>query len=249
MRVLVTRAEGDAEATAARVAERGHRPVMAPLARIRPLPVAWPGTPPDAVTATSAHAFDALPPAPPALAALPLYAVGKRTAEAARRAGFRLVADAAGDAATLAARLRAQLTPGARVLYLAGRTRKPDLESRLAAAGILPEVQETYAIEPADSLPDPAKSALEQTEDLIVLHFSRGTAERFLALCRSAGLESAAVAVRHLCLSADVAAPLLAAGAGTVVVAPVPREPALLDLRERAGSRAAVPPPGGRGRG
>ncbi len=62
-----------------------------------------------------------------------------------------------------------------------------------------------------------------------VLHFSPRSAEMFVALARKARLESALRSIRHLCLSAAVAAVLSEAGA-RAEIAPRPEEAALLAL-------------------
>jgi uroporphyrinogen-III synthase len=63
-----------------------------------------------------------------------------------------------------------------------------------------------------------------------VLHYSPRSAAVFLGCARRAGLERAVLSVAHYCLSAAVAAPLVAAGAATVGIAPAPDEAALLRL-------------------
>lgn len=119
MKVLVVRAAEDARRTASRLAAAGHEAIVAPVLDIRDLDFAPPAGPFDAVVASSAHAFGR----PERLAdirSLPVHAVGARTAEAAREAGFQAAPIVAANAAELAAKARAALA-GARVLYLAGR--------------------------------------------------------------------------------------------------------------------------------
>ena len=81
------------------------------------------------------------------LATIPLYVVGARAARAARDAGLALAGEPTDDAAALAERLARTLPPGARLLYLAGRDRKPTLEATLAAAGLVVQAVELYAAE------------------------------------------------------------------------------------------------------
>jgi uroporphyrinogen-III synthase len=235
MRVVLTRAAEDAGATAEKLRAMGHEPVLAPLGTVATLPARWPRPLPDALAATSAHAFAGLLPLPGHAADLPVFAVGERTAEAARQAGFREALAGPGDALALAAAMAKRLAPEARVFYAAGRTRKPALEEALRARRFRLDVAETYAIEPAVLLPGQARVVLLDPKGTCALHYSRATVERFASLARSAGLEDAFVAMRHLCLSADVAAPLLAWGARSVEVADAPREAALLDLLGRKG--------------
>jgi uroporphyrinogen-III synthase len=63
-----------------------------------------------------------------------------------------------------------------------------------------------------------------------VLHFSRRSAEVYVAVARAAGLLESALRPAHFCLSAQVAAPLQSAGGRLVHVARQPAEAALLDL-------------------
>ncbi len=237
MRVIVTRPSPAAEATASRLAAMGHEPVIVPLLAVEATGAPIPAGPFDAVAATSANAFlafAALPP-PPALAGLPLHAVGERTAAAARRAGFRTVLDGGGDAVALAGSLARQLPPGGRVLYLAGVDRKPVLEASLRAAGFAVATAEVYS---ARRAPEPGLAAglLAGDTPTVALHYSRRSAEAFVATLVAAGHEAAMVCLPHLCLSADVAEPLKEAGATTVLIAARADEDALLARIADAGA-------------
>jgi uroporphyrinogen-III synthase len=66
-----------------------------------------------------------------------------------------------------------------------------------------------------------------------VLHYSRRSAETALALVREAGLETNFAALRHLCLSSDVADGLQGLKGAKVAVASRPDEDALLGLLSR----------------
>ncbi len=102
--VLVTRPEPDNDATAVLLRARGFEPLLAPMLAFQPLPfrdetdAAYRG-----VILTSANAIRAIATHPILLRlqALPVFAVGARTAEAARDVGFRDVRIAEGDAAAL----------------------------------------------------------------------------------------------------------------------------------------------------
>jgi uroporphyrinogen-III synthase len=150
--------------------------------------------------------------------------VGERTAAAARRAGFRAVVDAGGDAAALAESLARSVPPGGRVLYLAGTERKPVLEQRLREAGLAVTVAEVYTARASGELPP---GLFDEPTPTLALHYSRRTAEAFVAAARAGGHDAAMVRLPHLCLSADVAEPLKRAGASTILVARRPDEDAL----------------------
>ena len=106
-------------------------------------------------------------------AASPLYVVGARTARAAEARGWRLAAPPAPDAARLAETLRRELPPGASVLYLAGRDRKPALEAALGGFCAL-EVAEAYVAEARASWRPPEIRALASCA--AALHYSRRSA-------------------------------------------------------------------------
>jgi uroporphyrinogen-III synthase len=63
-----------------------------------------------------------------------------------------------------------------------------------------------------------------------VLHYSTRAAAAFVAAATAAGLRDLSMGARHLCLSAQVAAPLAAAGATAIDVASEPNEQALFAL-------------------
>ena len=71
--------------------------------------------------------------------ALPVFAVGERTAQAAREQGFTDVTSAEGNVSDLADLVAARLTPPARLLYLAGEERAGDLAGALRAKGFAVE--------------------------------------------------------------------------------------------------------------
>jgi uroporphyrinogen-III synthase len=229
MYVLVTRPEPAAERTAAALIARGHRVWKVPLMRIEPVAADLAGRW-GAVIVTSANAPAAIAddPAREALRKLPLFAVGARSAQAARVAGFADVTSAGGDVHDLV-RLLAARRAAAPLLYLAGEERSADLIGELAARGIAAEMRVVYRAVAAP-FPDELVAALEAGDVQAVLHFSRRSAENFIAGARDAGIAAQALAVRHYCLSAQVAEPLIAAGAKRVAVAPRPEEAALVEL-------------------
>lgn len=230
MQVLVTRPEPAAGQTAQRLAALGHAAIVDPMLRIAPTGADLPPGPFDAVAFTSvngvrafaAHADSAR------FAALPAFAVGPRTAAEARAAGFAQVTDCDGDAEALAGRLIAALGSGARVLNPAGEDRAADLGALLAGPGLSVVLAVVYAAVPADALSAPARAALAAGTIGAALHFSPRTVKTLLACARAAGLEDRLASMRHLCLSAQVAAPLVAVGG--IEIAAAPNEDALLAL-------------------
>ena len=118
MRVVVARPQPDAERTGRRLAASGYQPLVVPLMTTVPLETDL--TVADdvlALTATSANALLVLAGGLPAsYSRLPFFAVGSRTAEAARLSGATDVREGAGTAQELADLIAAELPPGSGVL-------------------------------------------------------------------------------------------------------------------------------------
>ena len=234
MHLLVTRPQPDAERMAASLRARGHDVTVAPLLRFEPVAdVDWGAGPWSGVLLTSVNAVRAITGTAlmARLAALPVFAVGGRTAEAARAAGFVHVRSADGDMDALADLVVRQREPTATALiYLAGEDRAGDLAGALAHHGISVRAVVVYRVVAATALPSGLGAQLAAGAIDGVLHFSRRSAETYLACAKGAGLVDRALTGWHYCLSANVAAPLLDAGATHVMVADRPDEAAVLDL-------------------
>ena len=231
MRIVVTRPQADGERTAAALAARGYDVLLAPLMRVEPIEAdltgGWGAV---AITSANAPVSIAGNPARAALAKLPLFAVGQRSAAAAMAAGFSDVTAAGGDLRDLV-RLIAERHADAKapLLYLAGEDRAADLIGELAVHGVAAEMCVVYRAVTAP-LPEELVAALQAGEVQGVLHFSARSAENYVSGARAAGVADRALAVAHYCLSAQVAEPLRAAGAPDIAVAHVPQEAALLEL-------------------
>ncbi len=233
MRILLTRARDEAMRTAEKLAAHGHLAIFSPVLEMLPTGAQWPNGVTDAVIATSAQAFDLAQfppqwPVPEARRLMPLFLVGSKTAEAARRRGFEGEAVLAPYAKDLAASVVNGVHPPARLLYLAGRDRKSDLEIRCREAGLDIIAIEIYEACAAARLSEEAIAAITKGEIDAVLHYSRRSAEIFLALAQAAGLDP--MLVRHMAISADAAAPLQAAGLLRLAIAAEPNEQAMLAL-------------------
>jgi uroporphyrinogen-III synthase len=231
--VLITRPEPGAAETAARVAALGFRPVLAPALTLSPRPVAaLPAA--QAVVVTSPAAARALP---AALHALPLFATGQASAEAARAAGFRDVAGAEGEAASLAELVAARCRPEAGPLLLAiGEGYGRELAASLRARGFRVHRRVVYAAREAASLPAEAEAALRQGMVGAALFFSPRSARAAMALIAGARLHEAARGIAALALSPRIASILRAWPWARVAVAEAPHQDRLLAL---LGARAA----------
>jgi uroporphyrinogen-III synthase len=226
-RVALFRAREDASASAARLRRLGFSVACAPAIEIKAQAVRPRRSGYDAVVATSVKAFlgDGL-----GDTSLPLYVVGARTGRAAKARGWRLAAPPAPDAAKLVETLNGALTPGAGVLYLAGRDRKGTvaaaLESRFAV-----EIVEAYAAEARETWSTGEVRALAPC--VAALHYSRRSAGLALALAIGSGGKARFLSFKHVCLSRDVAEPLEAAGASQIAIAETPDEAGLFRALRR----------------
>ena len=228
VRVLLTRAADDAERTRATLEGLGHRVLISPVIAVEATGAAWPGGAVDALMATSGQAFVAIGtdwgPTPEARRLVPMWLVGRRTEEAARARGFLGPTYVGPNAVSLAFEMGKRRGSG-RIVYLAGRDRKPDIEMALTVTEQKVEVVEVYEAKSVDHLDEQAVKALADGTLDAVLHFSRRSATLFANLMRHAGLSTSAL---HLCLSEDVAAPLADAG-WSVRIAAEATEPSLIE--------------------
>ena len=197
------------------------------------------------------------------LADLAVWTVGRRTQAAAAAAGFASAISADGDVNALA-RLVASKLPGpggegveragpphrpapgalpvpasdpqaaAPLLYCAGEERAGDLAGALRLHGLRVEAVTVYRATGVAELTPELRAELASGAIDAVMHYSARTAAAFVAAATRAGIEDLSIQTRHLCLSAQVAAPLAAAGATAIEVASEPTEQALLALISRA---------------
>lgn len=233
MRLLVTRPAPDGERTAAALRSRGHEVMLASLLRIEIAAAAPLGPGPwSAVLVTSAHAVEALAAHPrrAEIAALPVFAVGARTAALLRQAGFAQVAGTAADAAELVRQIRERPRMPGRLLYPAGADRSRDLAAELAPDGVVVDTIEVYRAMAKDAFPPEVAAVLAGGALDGILHFSRRSAEVCIDCARAAGLLDRTLRLAHYCLSGRIAAPLAAAGADRVRIAARPREASLIAL-------------------
>jgi uroporphyrinogen-III synthase len=218
LRVAVTRAPPQAEATAMRLRMLGYEPVLAPLLTIERLSFDTNVDDVQALLFTSANGVAAFAAASEARD-VPALCVGDATAAAAREAGFRAALSADGDAAALAALAQDKLDPrGGRLVHIAGAHVAGDLVGLLAGAGFDVERRIAYEAHAAAKLPQ----AFDERIDIVLFHSARA-AETFLRLGapNASGLTAA-------CLSPAVAAAAAGPPWKAVVVAAAPRDDALL---------------------
>lgn len=231
MKVLVTRAEGDAEKLAARLTERGHKSVIESLMTIRFRPEAARGIAPflegvQAVLFTSANGVRAFADASPRRD-FRAFAVGDATAGAGRAAGFADVTSAGGAVDDLAKLVIGRLKPrNGAVFHAAASVTAGDLQGPLEAAGFSVRRAVLYEAVESERLSDATRAAIARGEIDAALFFSPRNAATFVRL--AADLEEGCKHMVAVALSSAVAEKLAPLPWRRIVVAAAPNEAALL---------------------
>jgi uroporphyrinogen-III synthase len=231
MRILVTRPLEDGREIAARLAERGHQALLAPLLEPRfqdgPLLEEQGGELENvqALLATSANGIRAFI-RRSARRDLPVFAVGPQTAKQAREAGFSDVRSADGDAKDLAEATRRWATPDGVLLHVSAQDAPGALAESLTASGFSVRRCALYAIEPARALSPDAETALRQGTLDAAMFFSPRTAGIFGALTDTLPTER----LTAFCISPATAQALTPSRFAQVAVATRPNQDAMLTL-------------------
>jgi uroporphyrinogen-III synthase len=116
------------------------------------------------------------------------------------------------------------------LLYCAGEDRAGDLGRTLQAHGLRVDTVRVYRAAMVDDLAPEVRAAFADDAIDAVLHYSARTAAAFVAAAARAGIRDLSIQARHLCLSAQVAAPLATAGVTAIDIASAPNEQALFAL-------------------
>jgi uroporphyrinogen-III synthase len=232
MRILVTRPQPDADATAEILRGMGHEPVVAPLLEIRQLAKA--GSPEierfQAVLITSANGARALARATDRRDTQ-IYAVGAASAETARQAGFSSVESADGDVDTLEALVAERVDPdNGNLLHVTGSVTAGDLAGKLGRAGFFIEACQLYQANTVSTLPEAIEGGLQQHSLDAMLVFSPRTARTFMKLVKKAKAIELLSDINVFCLSEAVRAALDCACFRGVHVAERPEQDSLLRI-------------------
>jgi uroporphyrinogen-III synthase len=244
LRLLVTRPSPDAEATAGGLRALGHQAIVAPLLRIVFSPPPLDPAAPGALLMTSRNGVRAVAGWPQSRLwqALPVFVTGGKTAEEAKRVGFRDVHYGKGDVDDLAGLIESRLSKGDRpILYAAARDRSDTLTARLTASGYDLHVVEAYRAEPATRLADDVRLRFASRAIDGVLLYSRRTAETFRDLAVREGFADRLAGVTLYALSRQVAEGLAGLRSGAVRIAAEPSEDSLIGLIPPAQSPPGPP--------
>jgi len=220
VKLLVTRPEPGASATAARLAAMGFTPVLLPCLTITRRPARLPAHL-GALVITSGQAVPALP---SSLHNTPAFCVGDVTADKLREAGFTRVESANGDADALYQLIAKRRLPGVHVLAVGERHGLP-LLARLREAGISAIRRKVYTVSPLRQLPADIATALAAGEIHGALFYSAETARAFARL-HPPGITN----IEAYALSKNVAAALQGLPWKQIHVALAPTEADLMAL-------------------
>lgn len=234
-RVLITRAQPEADATAALVKELGYQPIVAPLTQTVTLEdgldrVKQLGPEPGGVmVATSVRAVQALLDAQMRdfVAGQRWAVVGQRAGDLLTSVGAQLVIDPAPDVSGLIDTLP---TDGPRT-YLCAQDRKPDLETTVSFDAVVP----VYAAQALDGFSRETKSDLHaHGVDCGLIYSVRGANLLFEALWY-ADLRYLLPITRWFCLSSDVSQAFRGRSQHSIncAVPKLPNQDALLDMLDQ----------------
>ncbi|MEN3929492.1 uroporphyrinogen-III synthase [Microvirga sp. W0021] len=230
MHILVTRPIRDTRRTASKLEALGRQPVCAPIFTIEPTDIPIPDGIFDIVIVTSANGADQLHRLED-WTAKTIYAVAPRTAEAILEHGSATdLRIAQGDAVSLIGLITAEQSVQSSILHITGIDHKAEPDASLRAAGYPVKTWTAYHSQASETLPEVIIAALKNDSIDAVLHYSRRSASVLLDLVAAQDLTSRFLALKHYCLSEDVAIPLRAEGASAVLIASAPSEDALLAL-------------------
>lgn len=234
--IVVTRPAPDAKASAARFSGLGCDSLVASLLEFVVLNPNRPAAQklPDAqglsaIVLTSANAVralietDSLSP----YLHLPAFCVGDRTADAARHAGFKTIHISDGDLADLVDLIVKSDVSGP-LFYPCATHLSGDLVSALAPHGILTLKHPVYEMAPAAKMPAALAHALENNTSTIITFYSRRTTEIFTQLATPPASKSQRQTFTALCLSENVAQPLLNNHFTRIALPDYPSEEAML---------------------
>jgi uroporphyrinogen-III synthase len=228
VKILILRPEPGASRTAKRAQTMGLDPIVAPLFSVEPVEWQPPGAEGiDAVIITSPNAARLGGDALRGFTALPCYAVGEASAEAAEETGFGLVRPGPSDGQALLEMMVADKVRSA--FHPCGRDHNPLLHQAIRI-----ERRVVYASRAAERLPGLAEEAA-RGRALVLLHSPRAAAE-FARLVDTAQVDRPSVS-----LATISAAAAEAAGTGWLLkeVAAAPRDQALLELAAKLCQRMA----------
>jgi len=229
--VLITRPEDTARTLAKTLEAKGYNTVVEPLLHIEPLGPMAPLAPDvQAIILTSTRAVPALH---DDARQLPIYAVGKATAAAARDAGCMQVIEGDGDGKALAGRIARTCRPDeGSLLHLGGEIIRDDLHRQLDRLDFTLRREIVYRAHAKTELSRTLRDLWLGRQITAVLLFSPRTAEILVRLLRDHNLAGHVDRTVAICVSEAAAAPCRMIDWRAICLAPRPNRDALLRTLE-----------------
>jgi uroporphyrinogen-III synthase len=203
--IWLTRPRDDSTAFAEELAVKHIASIIAPVMRIVQQPLAAIPAKPNAILLTSRHAAFALASLPTAWRSLPVYCVGRSTAQAASEHYCSNIHPGSSNVLSLLPKIVSDLGAGARVLYLAGEDTSVDVVHLLGAHGVHVTVHLVYRALAEHALDTPAQEALRNGTITAVAFFSPRSAHITADLIAHANLLDEAKRIEAFCFSPSVA--------------------------------------------
>jgi len=252
MKLLITRPISAARDMKTALQSEGHEVILSPLLEIsfRPLD-AIDLTGIQGIIVSSMNGVQALSRLTE-VRDLPVYAVGEKSATAAKGTGFKKIFSADGDVHDLAKLIINKADPQKGPLLHAGGARLAgDLKGELESAGFSYRREVLYDAHDASDLSPKALTALKQGDMDGILLFSPHTAKVLKLIIDGAKLDQYITNIDFWCLSQNVADALKGLNIKSLHVAARPTEASLLDLIKQKAAQSgqgeqkvAVPPSG-----
>ncbi|MCP1241998.1 uroporphyrinogen-III synthase [Acetobacter lambici] len=230
--VIITRPEPGLGETASAIARAGWEPVLAPALHVQACAVGHLPRRPAALLLTSGQAVGVA--AKNVSLSVPVFAVGDRTAQKARAAGFVTVCSAGGNAQALVRLVVGNGTPEQGTLLLfSGAGQGVDLAASLRNHGFSVVRRVAYRAEGVVEFPASVVQALQMERIAAILFFSARSAQSWLNAVPDGRILAQVMALRAVVMSDVVAQALHQAGwRGPVMVAASPDAPAMLAALE-----------------
>lgn len=233
LRILITRPEAEAAATAEMVRHCGLDPLCVPVLEIRETGAVLPDfSLYKGIVFSSAagvRAFVARG-ADPRWFSKKVFAVGDHTAALARQAGWSDVVSAAGTMADLVALMRETLESPARLAHFRGRDVRHNPAEDLEPDGYRVDGIVLYEANPVPTLPPHIIAALQDYGIHAVMFYSARSAAAFAAVLRRDWPEADLRGTKALCLAHSVVESAMGLNWGEILVSPTPDQAGMQSL-------------------
>lgn len=229
--IWLTRPQEDSQILAAELNAYTIESLIAPVMHIKQAEQFSPPTVrPDAILLTSRHAAHSLWHLPRHWQHVPVFCVGKATAEAASLIGYANLHHGEADVLELLPQLIAYLPPESRLLYLSGEETRVDVAALLAPKQILVEQHVAYQAAAAATLPAPLLETMRDGHITGAVFFSVRSALIAAQLVEASGYATQLTHTEAYCLSLGIAEAASALPWQRIHATHVPTTKAMVDL-------------------